>query len=650
MIILIQLKEEKDKKKNREHQNHKQHNHEHSDHGHHEHSEHGHHEHSERGHQDHKHHGQEHHDHARPGPGSHNLGTLARMRGRYKDIIEDIFFKIIEKPGDDDDEEDHIKDWVSELQELAGQCTPNTCLNNGVCEQKGKRKFKCDCPKPYHGRRCEKGPQICKIGLCGRGECVLTSNPPFYECKCKEPFQPPDCKTVSVCEPNPCRNGGECIKDGNDFDCKCPQGYRGRFCHVGPDDCYVDNGESYRGNVSETDDGDECLYWSSHFVLVKGTSPFTADQDKDGLGVHNFCRNPDGDKKPWCFFRRGRKLLWDYCDVTKCPVPTSVPPTDIVPTVPKPTTARPPSPKPEPTADPKPTTVKPPITTMSPTVMPSQTTQPAPTVPSATTLPQQFSTCGKPQPVKAITRIFGGLKVTPGTLPWQVSLQMRPKTTSQQFKHICGGVLIASCWVLTAGHCILANKDMQVVIGGLTLNTAEETEQTLRVEEAIVHEGYRETTKAVYNDIALLRLRGTAGVCANETQFVKAACLPDVPLPDGTECTISGWGVTEQASYGTNHLLQANVLLINQEKCSEPAIYGSVLDNTMFCAGHLQGGVDSCQGDSGGPLTCNQNNTHTLYGLVSWGDECGRANKPGVYTRLTHFLNWIKSKTQTAFP
>lgn len=47
--------------------------------------------------------------------------------------------------------------------------------------------------------------------------------------------------------------------------------------------------------------------------------------------------------------------------------------------------------------------------------------------------------------------------------------------------------------------------------------------------------------------------------------------------------------------YGSNHLLQANVLLINQEKCAEPAIYGKVLDNTMFCAGHLQGGVDSCQ-------------------------------------------------------
>lgn len=45
---------------------------------------------------------------------------------------------------------------------------------------------------------------------------------------------------------------------------------------------------------------------------------------------------------------------------------------------------------------------------------------------------------------------------------------------------------------------------------------------------------------------ALLRLEGTDGVCANETQFVKSACLPEGPLDDGEECTISGWGATEE--------------------------------------------------------------------------------------------------------
>uniref|UniRef100_A0A7N8X829 trypsin n=1 Tax=Mastacembelus armatus TaxID=205130 RepID=A0A7N8X829_9TELE len=544
------------------------------------------------------------------------------------------------------------------------QCNPNPCLHNGVCQQKGKKKIKCECPSPYKGKRCEKGPKHCPKGRCGRGECVLTSTPPFYQCKCKAPFQPPDCKTFSVCQPNPCRNGGKCIKDGNDFDCQCPSGYRGHFCQVGPNDCYVDDGESYRGNVSETDDGDECLFWNSHFILAKGTDPFTSFEDKDGLGHHNFCRNPDGDKMPWCFFRKGHRLLWDYCDVRKCPEPTPEPPVKppVEPTAEPPVkppvepTAEPtaklttkPAAKPtaEPTADPKPTTIKPVLTTI-PTITEQPTQSSQPSAPTHGTAPPQFSTCGKPQPKKPITRIFGGLKVAPGAIPWQVSVQVRPKNTNQPFRHVCGGVLIASCWVLTAGHCIEQRKDMQVVLGDLSLNKNDTTEQTIHVEEAIVHENYQETPEAVHNDIGLLRLSGTHGICAHETQFVKTACLPDTQLPDGTECTISGWGSTEQSDYGSNHLLEANVLLINQEKCSEPLIYGRFLDESMFCAGHLQGGVDSCQGDSGGPLTCKQNSTHVVYGLVSWGDQCGKKNKPGVYTRITHFLNWIRSKTGAA--
>lgn len=45
------------------------------------------------------------------------------------------------------------------------------------------------------------------------------------------------------------------------------------------------------------------------------------------------------------------------------------------------------------------------------------------------------------------------------------------------------------------------NTEMEVVMGGLSLNIDEPTEQTLRVEEAIRHENYRETPSAVYNDI-----------------------------------------------------------------------------------------------------------------------------------------------------
>ena len=35
-----------------------------------------------------------------------------------------------------------------------------------------------------------------------------------------------------------------------------------------------------------------------------------------------FFRNPDGDKKPWCFFKvNNAKVKWEYCDVSACSAP-----------------------------------------------------------------------------------------------------------------------------------------------------------------------------------------------------------------------------------------------------------------------------------------------------------------------------------------
>lgn len=49
------------------------------------------------------------------------------------------------------------------------------------------------------------------------------------------------------------------------------------------------------------------------------------------------------------------------------------------------------------------------------------------------------------------------------------------------------------------------------------------------------------------------------------------------------------------------------------------------------------------QGDSGGPLACARNDVSFLYGIISWGEGCGRTDKPGVYTKVVNYVDWINS-------
>ena len=62
---------------------------------------------------------------------------------------------------------------------------------------------------------------------------------------------------------------------------------------------------------------------------------------------------------------------------------------------------------------------------------------------------------------------------------------------------------------------------------------------------------------------------------------------------------------------------------------------------------------DTCQGDSGGPLVCMINDytkvhpVYTLVGVTSWGYGCGDKGKPGVYTDVPDYIDWIKETVDT---
>ena len=57
---------------------------------------------------------------------------------------------------------------------------------------------------------------------------------------------------------------------------------------------------------------------------------------------------------------------------------------------------------------------------------------------------------------------------------------------------------------------------------------------------------------------------------------------------------------------------------------------------------------DSCMGDSGGPLlSIDSNFRSVLRGIVSFGNHKCDGETPGIYTRVSKYLGWISSVTDS---
>ena len=106
-------------------------------------------------------------------------------------------------------------------------------------------------------------------------------------------------------------------------------------------------------------------------------------------------------------------------------------------------------------------------------------------------------------------------------------------------------------------------------------------------------------------------------------------CLPDSPSSapqNGVTVYASGWGTTSFQGQG------ADILQVVEKQvdsgCGSYA--GSLITDSMICAGVPAGGKDSCQGDSGGPLYSVVDGKYTQVGITSWGYGCAQAIYPGI--------------------
>ncbi|XP_021019413.1 transmembrane protease serine 11B-like protein [Mus caroli] len=243
--------------------------------------------------------------------------------------------------------------------------------------------------------------------------------------------------------------------------------------------------------------------------------------------------------------------------------------------------------------------------------------------------------CGRrPRMSATYDRITGGSTAHKGEWPWQASLRVNGK-------HYCGASLIGERFLLTAAHCFQGtNNPKNLTVSFGTRVTPAYMQHS--VQEIIIHEDYVKGEH--HDDVAVIKL--TEKVSFNND--VHRVCLPEPNqiFPPGEGVVVTGWGSFSYNGKSPLLLQKASIKIIDTNTCNSEEAYGGRIVDTMLCAGYLEGSIDACQGDSGGPLVHpNSRDIWYLVGIVSWGHECGRVNKPGVYMRVTSYRDWIASKT-----
>ncbi|KAL3285559.1 hypothetical protein HHI36_000089 [Cryptolaemus montrouzieri] len=261
----------------------------------------------------------------------------------------------------------------------------------------------------------------------------------------------------------------------------------------------------------------------------------------------------------------------------------------------------------------------------------------------------------------AVNKITGGDVAELGQFPWMALLGFKQAAVPST-QYLCGGSLITKSHVLTAAHCILKNRPLElysVRFGEFNLSSPNDCMEfgkdkvcadkhvDIPVESVMIHPEYN--VKTLKNDIAIIKIRHPV----RETAYIRTVCLPfdrdmsNVNLT-GQRFIISGWGKSNSANlFGSNVLKFARVTTWDPQKCNmsiPPEV--QPLSSTQLCA-NGPNTEDACKGDSGGPLINITIDAHSevrniQYGIVSFGTAtCGDHNLPTIYTRVDKYLQWI---------
>jgi len=241
--------------------------------------------------------------------------------------------------------------------------------------------------------------------------------------------------------------------------------------------------------------------------------------------------------------------------------------------------------------------------------------------------------------------IVNGIEAKPHEFPWQVTVVIQ----ISEGEIFCGGSIISSEWILTAGHCAAVSndpRDYSVQVGAHQLSAPDKSSRVMKVSKVILHEKFNATQIPFYvvNDIGLLKL-------SDKIEFnedVQPICAPDSEDTYAWKKSVtSGFGITAALGQLADILRYVTLNVTTNKYCLDSFGSGDPVFNDSICAVGNHDNTDhrgGCSGDSGGPLAVkDKKSIFSLIGITSWGvGSCDQ--KPSVYTRVGYFNQWITSK------
>ncbi|CAF4278482.1 unnamed protein product, partial [Rotaria sp. Silwood2] len=245
--------------------------------------------------------------------------------------------------------------------------------------------------------------------------------------------------------------------------------------------------------------------------------------------------------------------------------------------------------------------------------------------------------CGCSTSFTLVSRIAGGETAGRQSWSWTVSLRSHGK-------HFCGGTILSPSFIVTTALCIKDIYDLKsitILAGSLTLKpSSNDLSQVRSIDRIYQHPDYN--SDLLTNDLALIRLCSPLNMKYGN---IKPICLPPdtVPQPpDNISMIALGWGKTSMWTHEFSSTLRQ--VTVQSIASTYSGCKDLISDSKLqFCAGIITGGKDTCQGDGGGPLMAFVDNVWQIYGITSYGYGCALPGSPGVYTRVSFYIEWIKS-------